>query len=451
MITNLLGPSLLSPGKQPEKLSEDVTPEPQKPASSETAKQKEEEILYGCKKDKLMIPKLLGPSLLPPDKQPEKIAEDVTPEPQKLVSFKTDKQKKEKIACGCQKDKQEKVKIICDCNKDKVMENDLEGQRSRNKKSRLHSIIRKSISTIKNKVGQLAPGKLITQSPKSGEPKEEAMTCKCKNNGKKEGNIICECKNKGKKEGEIICECKHQGKPKEGDIICDCKKDKPSPKETKAIGSVMSPQKRCFLQLPPPLLGLPPLQTPEGFVYEGIGPSCQWVDTGEIRKLRSQMTRSFSGFKVSKMKKQELQTKAAEHVELDFGEAIRYFARMNPERFHQLMQEELERQLEAEQKKIEGKEGENLKKQLEKEKHKIEKAQRTSDKKAGKGKITKATVPDHPETDLSEHKECSDEPESPYPLGFKFSIPIKDYPNTFARLDCIEKIQKQFFKTKRHR
>ena len=216
---------------------------------------------------------------------------------------------------------------------------------------------------------------------------------------------------------------KNKGTQKDEPIILI---DLENPEVTETIGLGMSSQKQSPSQLLSVGLGLRPEDTPEGYLCEGVGPSCQWIDTGEMKNRRQQLAQSNSGFEVCKRKKQE-----EEFFELDFGDAIRYFARMNPVRFQQLMQEELDCQLDAEQHEYAGKESKKLKKKMEIENRKIEKAQRKAEKKGEK--VNETTMTGDPMT-------CKffDELESSYrqpKQGLKIKIAAKNRP-AFTRLDC---------------
>ncbi|PZC74829.1 hypothetical protein B5X24_HaOG207093 [Helicoverpa armigera] len=132
---------------------------------------------------------------------------------------------------------------------------------------------------------------------------------------------------------------------------------------------------------------------PEGYSYEEIGPSCGWVDMAEVIRRKSEWSQYTSGFKACKRKKAVKNLDVPqEEIELDFEDAVKYYASTHPELFRDLMQQELQKKIESETdlEQFKGKEGKKLKKIKEKERKQREKARKKAEKeKNRKDKKTK--------------------------------------------------------------
>uniref|UniRef100_A0A2A4JLR0 Uncharacterized protein n=1 Tax=Heliothis virescens TaxID=7102 RepID=A0A2A4JLR0_HELVI len=115
-----------------------------------------------------------------------------------------------------------------------------------------------------------------------------------------------------------------------------------------------------------PLEGNPP----EGYPYEESGPSCGWIDMAKAMRLTSEWSQYTSGFKACKKKqKPKVVEVPQEEIELDFEDAVKYYATTHPELFRDLMQQELRKKLESETEAEQSndKEGKKLKKGKKKE------------------------------------------------------------------------------------
>ncbi|KAH9632125.1 hypothetical protein HF086_002632 [Spodoptera exigua] len=132
-----------------------------------------------------------------------------------------------------------------------------------------------------------------------------------------------------------------------------CAPEEPAPEPKPVPEPEPEPEPKPELEPRIQIVELPPEYLPEGQVYETIGPSCAWIkDTEALLKIRSELTLTSSGFKASKTKR--LPPKPPEpEIELDFAQAIRYFAMLNPDRFRELMIQERYRRAQEEKKRQE--------------------------------------------------------------------------------------------------
>ncbi|CAH0703143.1 unnamed protein product [Spodoptera exigua] len=138
-----------------------------------------------------------------------------------------------------------------------------------------------------------------------------------------------------------------------GEAPPSCAPEEPAPEPKPVPEPEPEPEPKPELEPRIQIVELPPEYLPEGQVYETIGPSCAWIkDTEALLKIRSELTLTSSGFKASKTKR--LPPKPPEpEIELDFAQAIRYFAMLNPDRFRELMIQERYRRAQEEKKRQE--------------------------------------------------------------------------------------------------
>ncbi|XP_047041222.1 uncharacterized protein LOC124645459 [Helicoverpa zea] len=287
--------------------------------------------------------------------------------------------------------------------------------------------------------GQVEQPEQVPEPQKVPQP-EQVANLPVKPDGKqnkhKKKKILCECPEQvaqPEQEPQQVANLPQKPDEKQNEhpkkkLPCECPEQVPQTNQVPQTDQEPQPEQVAQSETPPEpqiVLEVPSAVISEEYLYPGIGPSCAWIESDEMMKLRSDLTAVKSGFRARKKKRKP-------NIELDFEDAIRYFACLNPEKFKELMQDELDKQVDAEVSKR--KNEKKLKKKQEKEMKKLEKERKKPEKKKQKifGIRTKK------KKEALQSPETSEEITNMYPeKGFKLTIAGPCTPGPLGTL-CFE-------------